>query len=352
MNKTKTANYSDFNELMDSYLNKDINKFCELIDRGININCLNNNGKSFVSCILAREDHEDMMDKFLQILLKNNISLKQIGIERSLLTIAIERHDNTSCLEKLLKSNINIDNFGMFKYQINEQECCKDDPAIFHAIWRGDDDIMNLLLKYNPDLNVENHAGETPLLYLLRTVNIRRKNWTTDYFDKFLKNGANPNTLNEDGNTIMHNMAFHSHCDDMFEILFNYKHNININAKNKFGDTALFSATTIGNISAVEFLIKKGADLNIRCHHGFTAIMAAIKIYNTKIFDFILDQSPDLSIVNDHGDNVLHTLAKNIIIDEGKILQRYFDQISKSHPELLNIKNSKKLTPTDLLKNK
>ena len=349
MNKTKTANYSDFNELMDSYLNKDINKFCELIDRGININCLNNNGKSFVSCILAREDHEDMMDKFLQILLKNNISLKQIGIERSLLTIAIERHDNTSCLEKLLKSNINIDNFGMYRYLIGGKQWC-DDPAIFHAIKKEDGRIIELLLKYNVDLNIENQDGETPLLFLLRGgYFVKNRKGAICVMKKLLKNGADPNILGPDGNSVMHYMSSNFHESDIFEILFKNNDNININAKNKFGDTALINAVSMGNHDAVKFLIKNGADLNVRGYKGFSAVMLAAFMNYIRILNSILIQSPDLSIIDNKGNNILHLMAKQIKFDVTEICQKHFNQISKSHPELLNIKNSKGLTPTDLL---
>ena len=351
MSNIRTANDSDFNELMNSYLNKDINKFRKLIDEGININCLNSNGKSFVSCMLGR-DHDDMMDKFLQILLKNNISLKQIGVEKSLLSIVIERHDNTSCLKKLLENNININSFGVFRFSSGMSQW-PDDPAIFHAIEKKDDSIIDLLIKHNVDLNVENHSGETPLHFLLKDNDYYDKTKSIALrFEKLLKNGADPNVLGENGDTILHNLTYNFYGYDMLEILFKYNHNININAKNKYGNTALRHAIAGKNYDAVKFLIRKGANLNVRCNGGFTAVMLAASIIDIENLKLILKQSPDLSIVNDNGDNILHLLARELEWDATKIYPIYFDQISKSHPELLNTKNFNGHTPTDLLKNK
>ena len=347
MNKTKTANDSDFEKLMDSYLKKDINKFSELIDQGININCLNNCSESFISCMLKQE-YDSKMDEFLTILLKNNISLKQIGIEQSLLTIVIERHDNTSCLKKLLENNININCFGMFRFSMGGKQC-EDDPAIFHAIEKEDDNsIIDLLIKHNVDLNIENHYRETPLFFLLRSGSFtKNRKGTICVMEKLLKNGADPSILGPDGNTILHYMADCSYGYDMFEILFKYKHKININARNKFGNTALRLAIRNGNYDAVKFLIKKGANLNICFDGGFSLVMLGVQLNQFKILNFILNQSPDLSIVNNFGNNILHLLAKDIKDKKYKTYQKYFNQISKSHPELLDIKNSQGQTPAD-----
>ena len=344
MNKTKTANDSDFDKLMDSYANKDINKFSKLIDQGVNINCLNNNNESFVSRML-RQEYNSVMDEFLSILLKNNISLKQIGIEQSLLAIVIHYHNNTSCLEKLLKNKININDFGVYRFSMSKTQL-RYQPAIFHAISKEDDGIIDLLLKYNPDLNIENNDGETPLHFLLQ----KRYNFTNQnialLFDKLLKNGADPNILGPYGNTLIHYLASCEHGYDMFEFLFNNKHNININAKNKDGDTALSLAIKTKNIFAVKFLIKKGADINIRYWDKFTVVMLAVNIDDIEILNYILKQSPDLSIVNDDGDNILHLLAKKINKQNNKIHKKYFDQISKLHPELLARKINKQDSKT------
>ena len=268
MSNTKTANNNDFNKLMDSYSNKDINKFSELIDQGVNINCINNDGKSFISSLLNGR-HNSVMDEFLSILLKNNVSLKQIGIEKSLLTIVIQNHNNTSCLEKLLKNNINIDNFGIVKHRRSiGGGSYRDDPAIFHAIWQAvvkeDNRIVDLLLKYNVDLNIENQYDETPLHFLLRETSFYKKRKSATYLmEKLLKNGADPSILGPDGNTIIHYTASHFYGTDVLKILFTHNHNININAKNKHGDTALIKAVRNKNFKVARFLIRNGANSNV-----------------------------------------------------------------------------------------
>uniref|UniRef100_A0A0K0DSU0 Osteoclast-stimulating factor 1 n=1 Tax=Strongyloides stercoralis TaxID=6248 RepID=A0A0K0DSU0_STRER len=83
---------------------------------------------------------------------------------------------------------------------------------------------------------------------------------------KFLKdclaNGVSPNSLDKSGATPLF-WACHSGYDEIVELLLSIK-NIDLNNKNKMGDTALHAAAWKGRGKIVEMLVENGADLHIR----------------------------------------------------------------------------------------
>lgn len=51
----------------------------------------------------------------------------------------------------------------------------------------------------------------------------------------------------------------------------------NVNAKNKYGSTAIMGACTIGNEDVVKILIANGANVNVTNQYGLTPLLCAIK---------------------------------------------------------------------------
>ena len=57
----------------------------------------------------------------------------------------------------------------------------------------------------------------------------------------------------------------------------------NIDARNKYGRTALMFAAGNGHIGIVELLLKHGADVNAKGNDGWTALMSAVSKRYTEI---------------------------------------------------------------------
>uniref|UniRef100_A0A0K0EYJ4 Osteoclast-stimulating factor 1 n=1 Tax=Strongyloides venezuelensis TaxID=75913 RepID=A0A0K0EYJ4_STRVS len=83
---------------------------------------------------------------------------------------------------------------------------------------------------------------------------------------KFLKecldNGVSPNSLDKSSATPLF-WASHSGYDDIVKLLLSIN-NIDLNNKNKMGDTALHAAAWKGRGKIVEMLVEAGADLHIK----------------------------------------------------------------------------------------
>ena len=60
-----------------------------------------------------------------------------------------------------------------------------------------------------------------------------------------------------------------------------------VNAKDKYGDTALMGAAEAGNTDVVRVLLDKGADVNAKSKDGVTALMYAKEKNHTKIIEVL-----------------------------------------------------------------
>lgn len=102
------------------------------------------------------------------------------------------------------------------------------------------------------------------------------------YFDYLMKNGADPNLANVDGETPLMKAAFveKDHFFDFKTKGFYFassliKAGAKVNAKSRRGRTALHTAAYWGHWRMAEFLIKNGASLNMKDNDGLTPMQVA-----------------------------------------------------------------------------
>ena len=69
-----------------------------------------------------------------------------------------------------------------------------------------------------------------------------------------------------------------------------------VDAKDKFGQTALMLAATHGRAGAVEILIGTGADLNVTAKYGLSAVMLAVINKHEDIARTLADAGADLTL--------------------------------------------------------
>ena len=339
----------NYNSLFDAFLKDNRKKFSKLIYDGANVNCVSDLNKSLISMILHDRSKKNKAKYFLDILLKNNVSLKQIGTELPLLTILITSK-NTKCLKKLLDNNINANYSCSFKVLPHgPSHICN--PPIFHAIDMMDDEAINLLLKYNIDFEIEDPWGETLINHLIFKYCIEKQyKRLSVILEKILQLGADPNKIGVEGSQAIHYLASWGERKYLFDILFKNSNNIDINAKDMFGDTPLTLAAFYNNFPCVKFLVKKGADLNIAGDDDYTAITFAAVFDNFEIFNYLLDNGADLLVIDKEKNNILHQILNSKEYEKSKHY-KYIKKISKLHPKLIKMKNAFGETPKDIVTN-
>ncbi len=94
----------------------------------------------------------------------------------------------------------------------------------------------------------------------------------------------------------------------------------NINAKDKYGKTALINAVRGGQIKLVKVLLARGADIDAKSDTGSTALIyAALDRYN-KIVELLLAKGADVNAKNNSGSTALMHASRNGSIASVKIL--------------------------------
>ena len=97
---------------------------------------------------------------------------------------------------------------------------------------------------------------------------------------------------------------------DNFEILEIETARPDVNAKDKYGVTALIDASLKGQREIVELLILEGADLNARDNQGDTALMNAALKGRIEIVELLISNGADVSVKDKSGNTALIESAK------------------------------------------
>ena len=332
------------NQLIEAYKSRDIDKFCELIESGANVNCLNEDKKSLISIIITEDYYNDSV-KFFDKLIESNVYLGQIGIEKGLLSLSAELSDSYY-LNKLLKTkNININSLGVYG-----TERKRYGPVIYEMMRKGEKKNVDLILQNNIDLGVSNEWG-TPLLNFLITSCLKSFNSKEmkSLFKNLIDQGYDVNSRSINGMQILHCLVIYDQ-NNLLEYLLNMNLNIDLNSRDKIGNTALLYAAELGCNKSAKILIEKKANLNIINTDGESALLVSARYDNNKIFEMLMNSSSDLTIGNKNKNNVLHLMASNYSSrDNMRKFNKYFKIILKKHPSMLYDKNINGATPLNII---
>ena len=92
--------------------------------------------------------------------------------------------------------------------------------------------------------------------------------------------------------------------------LFLTETEINIDAIDERGNTALINASAKGHLEIIDYLINNGADLNHQNKQGITSIMKAAERSNYYAIKLLLDKNADISM-SDYTGRTLREIAEN-----------------------------------------
>ena len=181
--------------------------------------------------------------------------------------------------------------------EINYQDCDGYTAlmiAIFCKKIKHRDKLVEMLLCYGADPNLQQHEKETALTYAAK---YSRNLKTNNIIKILLEKGVDPNL------------------------------------RNRHGETALMLAAKYSNVTSTEatvkFLLQNGADPNLLDNNGHTALMLTVIKENTdNIVELLLEYGADISITDKNGDNVLIYAGKHNRISIVKMLMKH-DMIQK-----------------------
>ncbi len=198
------------------------------------------------------------------------------------------------------------------------------DISLHTAARLGDLAIVKSLIEEMADINAKDTSGQTSLHY---AAEYGRK----DIAELLIANGANVNAKDKDGNTPGHvalgknnrstlelliakganftSIHLSAYQGDLDEVRSFIDKGVDVNAKNKSGETPLHKAAIRGHKDVVELLIDNAANINATEQRNYTPVHYAVWSWNTETAELIIEKGADVQAKDRWGWTPLHYAA-------------------------------------------
>ena len=190
-----------------------------------------------------------------EVTLENRHRIRRNIIFRDAVSLE-EQLRNMSGTERSLA--LAADQSGIFK-----------EPPLITAVWLGNLDIVNVLLKYKAEADVEAGGGY---------------------------HGGQLSTISIDDNILDDDDCYRDDC-----VSFSCC-------------TPLFLAAASGQLDVLRSLIKNGADINASTADNCTPLMIAIEKGNINVATFLIEHGANVDLKDDRGDTALHYAISRYIL--------------------------------------
>ncbi|CAC5368635.1 unnamed protein product [Mytilus coruscus] len=188
-------------------------------------------------------------------------------------------------------------------------------------------------------LRCQNHNKNTPFHVFLRNL---ENTINTEMLELFRKAGAEVNTYNASGQTVLH-CAIRNRTHNMCGIDQEDEENIirylvteggDINAQDGYGESPIFRAR---QFNTVRTLLQLGANLNIRNKFHQTPFLAHMTdhLSEPRVISLLIEYGADVTEEDAHGSNVLHYIAwhnlnvRTIRICENRNMESISDKLGE-----------------------
>jgi ankyrin repeat protein len=213
--------------------------------------------------------------------------------------------------------------------------------TLHEASFRGEVDLVNLLLKYGASVHPRNNEDKTALhtaskwgnletmrillnqgaevdaqdRYHLTPLHLASSRMKVEAVGLLIKCGANVHARNDDGMTALH---FASKCGILETMQLLLNQSAEVDGLNNCHFTPLHLASLNNKVEAVKLLIKCGANVHARAYGGKTALHFASMFGNFETMEFLLSQNVEVDAQDNFHITPLH-LASFHYLDHNSV---------------------------------
>ncbi len=173
--------------------------------------------------------------------------------------------------------------------------------------------IINKLIDLGADIKRRNNAGKLPIHLSVRTYG----DASLETLETLVKNGADINSLDANGNNLLHLTAERIKPDALRKLI---KKGVDVNKTNIKGETPLLITAAKGNEHNTNVLIENGADIKAVDKLGNGLIHKAALSGNLRIIDIGIKRGLDIDSENHKKETVLSILASKRQWSQARIL--------------------------------
>ena len=251
-------NYDGDDQLILTSIYEDINYLKDLIDNGFDLDNIDRCGKTALSWAVS----------------KNKLQSVKMLLEAGSNPNILSYHDDNPLFISIYERNLEVLNILLQNNNINiNLKNSKGHNALHIAIYNGFFDAIKLLINSGIDVNSKDNNGISPLLMT----------YDHDIIMYLLKYSRNIDINMKDNNN--KNILFYAIECSYYDIIKKIiSKDIEINAKNNYGNTGLITAVYMNSVNIVKILLTvTNIDLNIKNIFGLSALDIAIEKNKTEI---------------------------------------------------------------------
>ncbi len=164
--------------------------------------------------------------------------------------------------------------------------------------------MMEMLLDKKVEYKNLNNSGGNAFLFSAQGT--RGGANDIDAYRYLEKLGLDPNVTTEDGRTPLHILAYRNKDVEVFDFFLDRK--IDINQRDKNGNTAFMNAATRNDIKTLKFLFKAGAEINTANAKGVTPLMMALQNNAADIVEFLISNKAKVFVKDVEGNSASYYL--------------------------------------------
>ena len=262
-----------------------------LIERGANVNVVNNRGQSALWQAVSRRD-----EAVVEVLLRAGADVNEADNNGDAPLVPAARAGFWSIVMMLVRSN-----------RLANIDALIDDgkTALWLAVKSGGDEVVEALVKAGANVNIADRFGDAPLSTAPNKAIAKM----------LIERGADANAVNERGESALWWAALNGRAD-VVEVLL--QAGADVNKADKKGDAPLSVAPSA---TIATMLIERGASLNVVNQSGESALWLAAKTCRVEVVEALVRAGADVVKADNCGNAPLSVAANatiaTMIIERG-----------------------------------